>query len=53
MAEWRTMTPEQKLDWLSKEIEQSKQAQALLQRFERLAEDWKRKIAATQKQAAK
>lgn len=37
---WEKMTPEQKVKWLTTQLEEIKRATALIERFEKITQKW-------------
>ena len=49
--DWNKLTPEEKVKWLSQQLEDIRRAQALIERFERVTQKWLKRVQATQKKA--
>jgi len=48
---WNKMTQEEKVKWLSQQLEDIQRAQALIARFERVRERWLKRVEAIQAKA--
>ena len=48
---WNEMTQEEKVKYLSQQLEDIKRAQALIERFERLTGTWLKRAEASRKKA--
>ena len=49
--EWNKLTLEEKVKWLSQQLEDIQRAQALIERFERLTQKWLKRAQAAKKKA--
>jgi len=49
--DWNKLTPEEKVKWLSQQLEDIRRAQALIERFEQVTQKWLKRVQATQKKA--
>jgi hypothetical protein len=49
--DWNKLAPEEKVKWLSQQLEDIRRAQALIERFERVTQKWLKRVQATQKKA--
>ena len=49
--DWRKGTPAEKAKWLAKQTEDIRRAKALIERFERTAQNWLERVLAAQKKA--
>ena len=49
--DWKKLTPAEKLDRLSQQLEDIQRTRALIERFERLTQKWLKRAQATKKEA--
>ena len=49
--DWNKLTPEEKVKWLSRQLEDIRRAQALIKRFERVTQKWLKRVKAVPKKA--
>ena len=49
--DWKQLTPEEKLNRLSQQLEDIQRTRALIERFERLTQKWLKRVQATKKEA--
>jgi myo-inositol catabolism protein IolC len=49
--EWKQLTPEEKLNRLSQQLEDIQRTRALIERFEQLTQKWLKRVQATKKEA--
>jgi myo-inositol catabolism protein IolC len=49
--DWNKLTLEEKVKWLSQQLEDIRRAQALIGRFERLTQKWLKRVEAIHKKA--
>ena len=47
--DWKQLTPEEKLNRLSQQLEDIQRTRALIERFERLTQKWLKRVQATRK----
>lgn len=49
---WSKMTPEQKAEWLTQQLEDIQRATAVIERFEKLTRKWLKKVQAPEAKKA-
>jgi myo-inositol catabolism protein IolC len=49
--DWKKLTPEEKLNRLSQQLEDIQRTRALIERFEQLTQKWLKRVQATRKEA--
>jgi myo-inositol catabolism protein IolC len=49
--EWKQLTPEEKRNRLSQQLEDIQRTRALIERFEQLTQKWLKRVQATKKEA--
>ena len=49
--DWQKLTPEEKRNRLSQQLEDIRRTRALIERFERLTQEWLNRVQATRKEA--
>jgi hypothetical protein len=49
--DWKKLTPEEKLNRLSQQLEDIQRARALIERFEHVTRKWLKRVQATKKEA--
>ena len=49
--DWKKLTPEEKLNRLSQQLEDIRRTRALIERFERLTQKWLKRVQVTKKEA--
>jgi myo-inositol catabolism protein IolC len=42
--DWNKLTPEEKVKWLSQQLEDIRRAQALIERFEQVTQKWLKRV---------
>jgi hypothetical protein len=51
IMDWKKLTPEEKLNRLSQQLEDIQRARALIERFERVTQKWLKRVQAAGKEA--
>jgi hypothetical protein len=49
--DWKKLTPEEKLNELSQQLEDIQRTRALIERFEQLTQKWLKRVQVTKKEA--
>jgi hypothetical protein len=49
--DWKQLTPEEKLNRLSQQLEDIQRTRALIERFEQLTQKWLKRVQVTRKEA--